>query len=345
MSRVASDEVLARGPSNRREAADLLRAFADGALSDDAFANVLTVLHARGETPGVLAGFVEVLRERMVVVDVDDLDPVDLCGTGGDGQGTLNLSTAAAFVAASAGAFVAKHGNHGVSSRTGSSDVLLALGLSPLPGPGCSREALRRHGLVFLHAPSHHPLVARLAPIRRALRFRTAFNLIGPLCNPARVRRQVVGVPSSEILDTLARVSLEMGTERALILHTPGPYDEVSLTEDTLALRVDAGRILPLRFGPATFGVSPVKARILRGGDAHENAARLERLFTEPHRDMRLAQVVAANAACALWVSDCVSSLREDFESAMEALHEGRAWDRLQALRAFHREVTHGLVG
>lgn len=345
MSVTLLHRVLTEEPIHRAEASDFLRAYADGHVGSDVLAALLTALRVKGETPDLLAGFVDVLRERMIPVDAEGFDPVDLCGTGGDGQGTVNLSTAAAFVASAAGAVVAKHGNRGVSSLAGSSDVLVALGLPPLPSPDMASLALARHGLAFLHAPHHHPLMAQLAPLRKTLGFRTVFNLVGPLCNPAKVRRQVLGVSEPRVLEPLARALRELGTHRALVLCTPGPYDEVSLTGNTRALWVERERIQVLEFGPSTFGVEPVVGEVLRGGTPQDNATRLEGLFQDPDRDADLARVVAANAACALWVADRATDLREGFELARRALRDGRAYARLQELRNFHREVIHGLAG
>lgn len=345
MSAILLHRTLAGEPATRQEAADLLRAFADGTLGPEVLAAVLTALHLRGESPEVLAGFVDVLREQAIPVDTRGLDPVDLCGTGGDGQGTVNLSTAAAFVASAAGVPVAKHGNHGVSSRTGSADVLSALGLPPLPSAAAAAEVLARHGLAFLYAPAHHPLFARIGPVRRALGFRTAFNLLGPLCNPARVRRQVIGVPSLEAQRTLASVLAGLGADRALVVHTPGPYDEVSLTGETIGLLVQGSHIRPMTFGPEALGARRVAPAALRGGDATANAARIEALFVDPERDRDLAAAICANAACALWVAEGVSNLREGFHQAQEALRCGAALARLQALRAYNREVRPELAG
>lgn len=329
-------------PVSREEAAELLRAFASGDAGPELLAAALTALRIRGESVPALLGFVDVLREHMIPVDAEGLGAVDLCGTGGDGQGTVNLSTAAAFVVAGAGAKVAKHGNHGVSSPTGSVDVLGALGIPPLRDPRMAERSLREFGLAFIYAPAHHPLFARIGPVRRQLGFRTAFNLLGPMCNPARVRRQVVGVPSLEAMESLAEVLLHLGAERALVVHTPGPYDEVSLTAPARAILVAEGALEPRLLPPEAFGTRAVPPGDLKGGDPAFNAARiLAVLQGEPGG---LAAAICANAACALWIAGAAADPREGFALAEDSLRGGRALEKLLALRAFSREAHRELA-
>jgi len=329
-------------PITRQQASDLLRAFAREEIGPELLAAALTALRIRGESVPVLLGFAEVLREHMIPVELAGTKAVDLCGTGGDGQGTVNLSTAAAFVVAGAGATVAKHGNHGVSSPVGSVDVLAALGIPPSTDPSATARAIQEIGLGFIYAPAHHPLFGRIRPVRRQLGFRTAFNLLGPLCNPAGVRHQVLGVPSVEAMEILAEVLLALGTERALVVHTPGPYDEVSLTARTMAIRVGDGVCLPLELAPESFGTKPVNPTELKGADASFNAKRILQVIEgEPGG---LADAVCANAACALWIAGNASDPKQGFSLAREAIRSGRALGKLQALRAFTREVGHELA-
>lgn len=328
---------------SRGEAADLLRAFARQDVGPEVLAAALTALRIRGEGVPVLLGFAEVLRENMVGVDLGGVEAMDLCGTGGDGQGTVNLSTAAAFVVAGAGVPVAKHGNHGVSSRTGSADVLGALGIPPARDPALAARALKATGLAFLYAPAHHPLFARIGPVRRSLGFPTAFNLLGPLCNPARVRRQVLGVARPEALDVLPEVLRELGHLRALVVHTPGPYDEVSLTAPAQAVLLRDGRLERLELAPEAFGARRVAPEALRGGDSAYNASRiLSVLSGEPGP---LADAICANAACALWVAEAADDLRGGFALAQGALRSGRALACLEGQRALQEGVGHDLAG
>lgn len=329
-------------PVSREQAAELLRAFAAGDVGPELLAAALTALRIRGEGVPALLGFVDVLREHMIPVDAEGLEAVDLCGTGGDGQGTVNLSTAAAFVVAGAGVKVAKHGNHGVSSPTGSVDVLGALGIPALGDPALATRSLREFGLAFIYAPAHHPLFARIGPVRRQLGFRTAFNLLGPVCNPARVRRQVIGVPSLAALEALAEVLLQLGTERALVVHTPGPYDEVSLTAPTQAIQVVDGALEALELPPEVFGTEGVDPIALKGGDPAFNAARiLAVLQGEPSG---LAAAICANAACALWIAGAAADLQEAFAQARASIQSGHALAKLMALRAFSLEVSRAVA-
>jgi len=323
--------VLGENPT-RQEAADLLRAFAEGNLGPEILAAALTALRIRGESASVLLGFLDVLRERLLPVDLGELQAIDLCGTGGDGQGTLNLSTAAAFIAAGAGVVVAKHGNHGVSSRTGSADVLGALGLPPQRNVSVPARMVRELGLGFLYAPAHHPLFARLGPVRRALGFRTAFNLLGPLCNPAGVKRQVIGVPSVEALELLAAVLCELRPERVLLVHTPGPYDEVSLTAPAQVRLVEDSHCQRFQLAPEDFGAQRLDPEVLKGGDAATNATRLEALLDG--RDAAL-DAACANAACGLFVAGLAPDFPTAFQEAHRAVLEGRASGMLAACRRF----------
>ncbi len=318
-------------PATREQAAALLRAFREDAASPEQLAAALTALHIRGESAEVLTGFAEVLRESLIPVDVDELDAIDLCGTGGDGQGTVNLSTGAAFVVAGAGVPVAKHGNHGVSSRTGSADVLTALGVTLKREPHESARLLREIGLAFLYAPAHHPLFAKIGPVRRALGFRTAFNLLGPVVNPARVKRQVVGVFSAVAQDAVAEVLRNLGTERSLVVHTPGPYDEVSLTAPVRALLVEGGRIDPLELAPEAFGARTVGPDELLGGDSALNARLLEAVLRGERNGVR--EALCANAACALFVAGRAQTVAEGFTLAQASLDSGNALRVLEALR------------
>lgn len=331
MSLALLHQTVAGIPATRFQASALLRAFRDGDASPEQLAAALTALHIRGESAEVLTGFAEVLRESMIPMDADGIGAVDLCGTGGDGQSTVNLSTGAAFVVAGAGVPVAKHGNHGVSSRTGSADVLVALGIVLKQTPEENGRRLREVGLAFLYAPDHHPLFAKIGPVRRALGFRTAFNLLGPVVNPARVKRQVVGVFGASAQDVVAEVLRELGTERALVVHTPGPYDEVSLTAPARALLVEGGRIQCLELAPEAFGSRTLEPAELAGGDSTHNARILEGVLRGDRNGVR--EALCANAACALFIAGRAMTVREGFAMAEAAIDGGLALQILEALR------------
>jgi anthranilate phosphoribosyltransferase len=318
-------------PVTREEAALVLRAFARGEAPPESLASLLTALHIHGEGTPALLGFVEVLREHMIPVPVRTREAIDLCGTGGDGQATVNLSTAAAFVVAGAGVSVAKHGNHGISSRCGSADVLRALGISLEQSPEQIAESIDVHGLGFIYAPAHHPLFGRIGPVRRALGFRTAFNLLGPVCNPAGVRRQLVGAATPEVQQRLAEILSALGCERALVVHTPGPFDEVTLSAPTRTIWVEGGELIQGTLAASDFGTGSVPPEVLAGGDADFNAARIESVLRD--EDGPLRDVVCANAACALWVAGRVGNPREGFARARASIASGAALAKLELLR------------
>ncbi len=320
-------------PVEREHAAQLLRAFAQGEASTEVLASFLTALHIRGESISALLGLADVLRECMIPVELRDLPAMDLCGTGGDGQHTVNLSTASAFVVAATGVPVAKHGNHGVSSKTGSADVLMALGVPYKLGAAQVADMLGRLNLGFIYAPHHHPLFAKIGPVRRMLGFRTAFNLLGPVCNPAQVKRQVIGVPGPEALKTLAGVLAELGTERSMVLYTPGPYDEVSLTATTHAILIEGQQLSRLEFPPSAFGAGTIAPEALEGSDAIGNARRIQDVFNGERGPLRDA--ICANAACALFVAGKAKDVREGFEQAQMTVECG------QALKKLHEAQTY----
>lgn len=318
---------------DRTHASALLRAFAKDEATTEQLAAFLTALAIRGEKPQALLGIVDVLREHYIPVPLADVPAMCVCGTGGDGQHTVNLSTACAFVVAAAGVPVAKHGNHGVSSKSGSADVLTALNVPQKLQPADIARMVREIGIGFIYAPAHHPLFAKIGPVRRALGFRTAFNLLGPIVNPAQVKRQVIGVPSIKIMHILAEVLSELGTERAMVLHTPGPYDEVSLTAPARALLVERGTITDLELAAKDFGTETVQAGDLAGGDAAYNAQRILDVFSGEISPLRNA--ICANAACALLVAGKVDTVKDGFALAQDTIRQGLAKTKLEQAQAF----------
>ena len=322
----------------RRHASDLLRAFADGGATSEQLAAFLTALTIRGENIPALLGFVDVLRERYIPVDLGDIPAMCVCGTGGDGQHTVNLSTSSAFVVAAAGVPVAKHGNHAVSSMAGSADVLGALQVPYKLDPAGVAAMVKEIGLGFIYAPAHHPLFAKIGPVRRLLGFRTAFNLLGPIVNPAQVKRQVIGAPSVKIMHLIAETLAELGTDRAMVVHTPGPYDEVSLTAPAKALLVEKGSITDLEFTPSDFGAETILPQDLVGGDAESNAQRIIRVFQGEESPLRNA--ICANAACALLVAGRVADVREGYALAQDVIARGLVLEKLKQAQEFRVGVA-----
>jgi anthranilate phosphoribosyltransferase len=234
---------------------------------------------------------------------------------------------------AAAGVPVAKHGNHGVSSKAGSADVLGALKVPYKLDPTSIATMVKEIGLGFIYAPAHHPLFAKIGPVRRALGFRTAFNLLGPLVNPAQVKRQVIGVPSIKTMHMLAEVLAELGTEKSMVLHTPGPYDEVSLTAPAKALLIEGRSITAQELAPQDFGTEAIHPQTIVGGDAEHNAARITAVFEGEESPLRNA--ICANAACAFLVADKVENVREGYSLAQDTIARGLAKAKLAQAQAF----------
>ena len=284
----------------------------------------LLAVEARGVQAEELTGFAQSLRAHAVTVSVLRRPLIDTCGTGGDGLHTFNISTAAAFVAAGAGAAVAKHGNRSVSSKCGSADVLEALGV-PIEGEGETvRAALEKTGFGFFFAPKFHPAVRHVSAVRKALRVRTVFNLLGPMVNPALVRRQVVGIYSEALLETYAAVLLELGLERALVVRGEDGMDELSLSGRTVVCEVEAGRPIRKMFlTPEEAGLKRADIETLRGGDAAVNARLLLQVLEG--RPGPLLDATLYNAGAAVWIAGLAEDLRAGVEAARRSVASGRA--------------------
>ncbi|NIA11128.1 MAG: anthranilate phosphoribosyltransferase [Nitrospiraceae bacterium] len=317
---------------DRETVGALFAAIMDGALPDVHLAAVLTALRTRGETAVELAAAARAMRERAVPVVVGHPDAaVDTCGTGGDGADTINVSTAAALVAAAGRVPVAKHGNRSVSSKCGSADVLEALGVR-LALPAEALAALVDDlGIAFLFAPPLHPAMKAVMPVRRALGVRTIFNMLGPLTNPARVQRQVVGVWGSEIQDLMAGALAELGAKHALIVHSDDGLDEISVGAPTRVVEVVDGQIVrDFHVTPAGLGIAASSLDALRGGDVAFNARRLEEVLAGERS--AASEAVAANAGAALYVGSAVNGLAEGVKKARDILADGRGLALLRKL-------------
>ncbi|HXE80280.1 MAG TPA: anthranilate phosphoribosyltransferase [Vicinamibacterales bacterium] len=292
----------------------------------------LVGLAMKGERPEELVGLARAMRDEAVSFSTSGLEVFDTCGTGGDRIGTFNISTAAALVIAACGVPVAKHGNRSVSSLCGSADVFEALGVQVTASRAAVERCLREAGIAFLFAPTFHPSMRHAAPTRRELGVRTAFNLLGPLTNPARPRRQLVGVPRPEYAELLARALQLLGSERAWVVHGADGIDEISLAGYTKVAECREGTVRTFYLHPSDFGLSKAPVASLVGGDAAANAAIVRRVLDGepgPARD-----VVLLNAAAGLFVAGRVSSFHEGVTAAADAIDSGRARARLEALVA-----------
>jgi anthranilate phosphoribosyltransferase len=260
---------------------------------------------------------------------------VDTCGTGGDKQGSFNISTGAAFVVAGAGFTVAKHGNRSISSQCGSADVLEALGVNIDPGPVVVEKCLNEIGIGFLFAPAFHPAMKHAMPVRKELAVRTVFNVLGPLTNPAGANAQVIGVFSAKLVDTIAKVLVHLGAKHALVVHGAG-HDEIALSGKTVAAEIDNGRVRKRVLTHNDFGLKAVPAGALRGGDKTENADILRRIYAGEKSFQRDA-VVANAAACVLVAARAagrkdVKNLKDARRVAEDSIDSGAAAEKLQRL-------------
>ncbi len=325
--------LLDREDLRREEVAALFGRIMDGELAESQVAALLVAFAMKGETTEEIAGAVEAMRARVRAVPHSLPKVLDTCGTGGDGRGTFNISTAAAFVAAAAGATVAKHGNRAVSSRSGSSDLLVALGLPIEVAPETAGRQLETIGIAFLFAPAHHPATRAVVPVRRALGVRTLFNLLGPLTNPAAARRQLVGVYARDRVEPVARVLAALGCEHALVVHGDDGLDEITTTTTTHVAEVRDGEVSSYPFTPESAGVRRAAPESLAGGAPEENAERLLALLGGEVGP--LADIVALNAGAALYVAGQAPSIAEGVVQARAVLASGAAHAKLQALKSF----------
>jgi anthranilate phosphoribosyltransferase len=318
---------------SREEAREVMGTIMRGEATSAQIAGFLIALRTKGETADEIAGCAEAMREHALRVRPRRDDLVDTAGTGGDGAQTINISTAAALVAAAAGAGVAKHGNRAVSSASGSADVLEALGFNlELPADQIARS-IDELGFGFLFAPTHHPAMRHAAPVRRELAARTVFNVLGPLTNPAGARAQVVGVYSPELVRTIADVLVRLGATRAFVVHGAGGIDELSPAGPNVVCEVIDGDVRTRSIDPLELGLEPCDPAELRGGSPQENAAAIHAVFAGENGGRRDA--ILLNAAGAIAASSHAEDLRDGLELARTAVDSGAAAARLQQLLAF----------
>jgi anthranilate phosphoribosyltransferase len=317
----------------RDEAREAMNTIMQGEATPAQIGGFLVALRLKGETADEIAGCAEAMRAHVLAVRPRREDLVDTAGTGGDGGRTFNISTAAALVAAAAGAGVAKHGNRAVSSNSGSADVLEALGFElELPAERIA-ESIDTLGFGFLFAPTHHPAMKHAAPVRRELAARTVFNVLGPLTNPAGARAQVVGVYSPDLVKTLAEVLAALGARRAFVVHGAGGIDELSPAGPNLVCEVVDGGVREREIDPLELGIARCAPEELRGGTPDENAMAIREVFAGGNGGRRDA--ILLNAAGAIAAGGHAEDLSEGLELAREAVDSGAAAERLEALIAF----------
>src|SRR5262252_5345930 len=314
---------------SRDEAASAFDAMMSGEATPSQMGGLLMALRVRGETVDEITGAVSAMRSKMLRVTAP-ADAIDVVGTGGDGSGSVNVSTCAAFIVAGAGVPVAKHGNRALSSRSGAADVLAALGvkidLTPEQVGRCVKEA----GIGFMFAPAHHPAMKNVNPTRLELATRTIFNLLGPLSNPAGVRRQMVGVFSRQWVQPLAQVLKNLGADSVWVVHGSDGLDEITLTGPSFVAALDNGEIRSFEVTPEEAGLKRAGGEALKGGDADSNAVALQSVLDgkpSPYRDVALL-----NAAAALIVAGRATTLKEGIAIGMQSIDSGAAAARLRDL-------------
>jgi anthranilate phosphoribosyltransferase len=314
------------------QAQTMFSALVAGHLSEPEIAALLIALKVKGETGEELIGAARALRAAALPFDRPDYLFADSCGTGGDGSGTINLSTAVAFVAAAAGLPIAKHGNRSVTSNCGSADVLEQLGVRIDADPAVSRRALDEAGICFLFAPQYHPGLRHAGAVRRALKVRTVMNMLGPCVNPARPSVQLLGVADPRLVEPVARTLAGLGVRQALVVHGAG-LDEVALHAESHAVRVCEGELSALRLSPETAGIERAPLAALRGGGPEENAQRLKALLLGYGTSVE-ASAVAFNAGALLMTAGLAANIVEGVDLARQALASGEPHRRLDALVA-----------
>lgn len=326
---------------SKQQAYDVMKDIMGGQATPSQIAGFLVALRDKGETIDEIAGCALAMRDAAVPLSIKTDRIVDSCGTGGDGKGGLNVSTAAAFVAAGAGLTVAKHGNRSVSSKCGSADVLEMLGVK-LDAPAAVIEmSLNDTGIGFLFAPNFHPAMKHAMPTRKELGIRTVFNILGPLTNPARASVQLIGVYKKEMTKLIAGVMAKMGHKAGLVVHSDG-WDEITLDKTTHVSEMMGGKVKNYTLTHKDFGLPKVSSSVLKGSDAAGNAVIIEELLSGKRK--AIEPIVIANAAALVWISERAFgkknySLKDAVKRAQEAILSGAAADKLKKMA----ETSHHL--
>ena len=338
MIREAIDGLVSGSSLSMEEASTAMREIMDGEVTHAQLGAFLTALRVKGETPEEIAGMATIMREKALKVDVDGT-LVDTCGTGGDGKGTFNVSTAASFVAAASGLKVAKHGNRAASGSCGSADVLEALGVKIDLGPKGVKRCIEEVGIGFMFAPTFHPAMRHAAPVRREIGIRTVFNLMGPLTNPAGAQRQLAGVPDVSLGDKMAEVLKLLGSQHSLVVHGEDGLDELTLGARTRVWEVHDGAVHSYTVSPDELGLPWVPVEAIKGGDKEANALILRRLFKGESGPVR--DVVLLNGAAILMVGGKARDLKEGKELARDAIDTGEALRKMEALVEISQQLAH----
>ena len=328
--KIIIEKLLAKEHLTQEEACEVMRQIMSGEYSDVQIAGFLIAIRAKGEKSVEIAGFAEAMREKMTSISISD-DAIDMCGTGGDASGTFNISTAASFVVAGAGIKVAKHGNRSMTSKSGSADVLESLGVNISLSPSKVSKCIEKFGLGFMFAPALHPAMKYAIGARKGLATRTVFNILGPLCNPADVKRQVMGIFDGKLTEKIADVLKILGSTHAIIVHGQDGLDEISITSDTNFTELKPnGTIKSGILSPADFGIQNSNLKALKGGNPDYNAKIIHNILNGelgPQRD-----IVILNAAAGIKIGGKTTSLEEGIKIAENSIDSGLAYKVLVSL-------------
>ncbi|MEK7096776.1 MAG: anthranilate phosphoribosyltransferase [Patescibacteria group bacterium] len=304
-----------------KETGSFLLEVINGSISNEQAAAIITALRMKGETVEEIYGFIKTLRKNMISINLNDA--IDVCGTGGDGSGTFNVSTAVAFVVAGAGIKVAKHGNRAASSSCGSADVLEALGVNINLTPKQAEQVFKKIGMVFLFAPLYHPAMKNVVTIRKELKIRTIFNFLGPFINPSRPARQLIGVPDEKIAEKLTLVSKKLGSKHVVIATSEDGLDEISIGGKTTLFELKNNSLKKYAINPIDFGFKRAFKSEILGGNAKENALIINKIFTGLKDAKR--NIVVFNSGVALYIAGAAKNIKEGIKLAEFSIDSGKA--------------------
>src|SRR6056300_784511 len=322
-------KLIAKENLSHDEMTDLMQSIMSGGLSPNYVSGILTALSIKGETIDEISAAAQVLRDNLTPVDLED-DVVDTCGTGGDGLKTFNISTCASFVAAGAGVRIAKHGGRSISSSSGSADVLERLGVNVSIDRVKMKELVEHIGIGFMFAPNFHPAMKHVAPIRKELGIRTIFNILGPLANPASVKRQVIGVFKKSLTHTFAEVLMNLGSSKVLIVHGEDGMDEISMSAKTFVSELNEGSIKNYEIQPEDFGLKRYAIEYLFADDVQSSKDMIIKILND--EDIPAKNIVLLNAAAVIYVSDITNNFRDAIDVAQNSIKSGKALEKLDEL-------------
>jgi len=331
--KIIIEKLLGNQSLAQEESRDVMFKIMSGEYDDAQISGFLIALRAKGERSAEIAGFAQAMRDKMTKIESVD-DAIDMCGTGGDASGTFNISTAASFVVAGAGVPVAKHGNRSMTSKSGSADVLTALGVDITLPPEKVSECIKTIGIGFMFAPSLHPAMKYAMGARKALGTRTVFNILGPLCNPAGVDRQLMGIFEGSLTDKVAKVLKKLGSKHAMVVHGYDGLDEISTTASTKISHLqEDNTIESTAVSPADFGMVKASLEDLKGGEPDENAVIIKNILNNTDQGKK-ADIVILNAGAGIFVGGKSKTLKEGVKVARASIKSGAALEKLNQLAA-----------